>query len=86
MVVTVHVWMVTGLDGSRGAKFILPLNVCLERWNVTEVNANASSSPLFIMATLLGRSELPVKPFILAWLGAGWGRPQPAESLLLMVV
>lgn len=84
--VTVQVWMVTGLDGSRGAKFTLPLNVCLERWKVTKVNTNASNSPLFIMAMLLGRSELPIKPFILAWLGAGWGRPQPAESLLLMAV
>lgn len=65
MVVTVHVCLVTGLDGPRDAKFALSLNVCLERWNVTKVNTNASSSPLSILGMFLGCWELPIKPFIL---------------------
>lgn len=80
MVVTVHICLVTGLDAPRDAKFALSLNVCLERWNVTKVNTNASSSPLFILGMLLGRWELPIKPFILAWLGEGWGGPSQQRA------
>lgn len=75
MVVTVQVWMMTGLDGSRGAKVILPLDVCLERWNVTKVNTNASSSPRFIMA-MVARSFQSSPLYQHGWVQAGEGHSQ----------